>query len=75
MEQDNFWTRLFSAQDAGLNSEWSIKVAYKDVTLDEALGEMDMDIESQCDPFDKPTVQDHDCGCRGHVSCKDCIPF
>lgn len=77
MEQDNFLTRLFAAQDAGLNSEWSIKVAYKDVTLDEALGGMDHQSESEAIGYNPSnvTTDEHDCGCRGHASCKDCIPF
>lgn len=55
MEQDNFWTRYFAALDAGLSAEWCIKVAYKEMTLDEALGDMDMDTESEYDPnFELP---------------------
>lgn len=55
MEQDNFWTRYFDALDAGLSAEWCIKVAYKEITLDEALGNMDMDAESEYDPnFELP---------------------
>ena len=50
MEQDNFWTRYFAALDAGLNHEFCIKVAYKEISLDDALGEMDMDAESDLDP-------------------------
>lgn len=50
MEQDNFWTRYFAALDAGLSAEWCIKVAYKEITLDEAIGDMDMDAESEYDP-------------------------
>lgn len=55
MEQDNFWTRYFDALDAGLSAEWCVKVAYKEITLDEALGDMDMDAESEYDPnFELP---------------------
>ncbi|ARW57258.1 hypothetical protein HOR79_gp71 [Escherichia phage vB_EcoS_SH2] len=55
MEQDNFWTRYFAALDAGLGAEWCIKVAYKEITLDDALGNMDMDAESEYNPdFDMP---------------------
>lgn len=55
MERDNFWTRYFAALDAGLSAEWCIKVAYKEITLDEALGDMDMDAESEYDPnFELP---------------------
>lgn len=50
MEQDNFWTRYFAAQDSGLNHEWCLKVAYNEVTLEDALGYMDMDDESEFDP-------------------------
>lgn len=55
MERDNFWTRYFAALDAGLSAEWCIKVAYKEITLDEAIGDMDMDAESEYDPnFELP---------------------
>lgn len=49
MERDNFWTRYFAALDAGLSAEWCIKVAYKEITLDDALGNMDMYAESEYD--------------------------
>ena len=56
MERDNFWTRYFAALDAGLSDEWCIKVAYKEITLDETLGDMDMDAESEYDPnFELPS--------------------
>ena len=55
MERDNFWTRYFAALDAGLSAEWCIKVAYKEITLDDALGNMDMDAESEYNPdFELP---------------------
>lgn len=55
MEQDNFWARYFAALDAGLSAEWCIKVAYKEITLDDALGNMDMDAESEYNPgFEMP---------------------
>lgn len=55
IEQDNFWTRYFAALDAGLSAEWCIKVAYKEITLDDALGNMNMDAESEYDPnFELP---------------------
>ena len=61
MEQDNFWTRYFSALDAGLSAEWCIKVAYKEITLDDALGNMDMDAESEYDPnFELPGDDIHE---------------
>lgn len=50
MEQDNFWTRYFAALDAGLSAEWCIKVAYKEITLEDA-----MDAESEYNPdFELP---------------------
>lgn len=56
MERDNFLTRYFAALDAGLSAEWCIKVAYKEITLDDALGNMDMDAESEYDPnFELPS--------------------
>lgn len=58
MEQDNFWTRYFGALDAGLSSEYCIKVAYKEITLDEALGDMDMNDESEFDPNFIMTAED-----------------
>lgn len=61
MEQDNFWTRYFDALDAGLSAEWCIKVAYKEITLDEALGNMDMNAESEYDPnFELPGDDIHE---------------
>lgn len=63
MERDNFWTRYFAALDAGLSAEWCIKVAYKEITLDEALGDMDMDAESEYDPnFELPSDDINDDG-------------
>lgn len=47
---DGFFARLHAAEEAGLNKEWALKVAYCEVTLDEALGDMDMDAESEFDP-------------------------
>lgn len=73
MSQDPFFERLFAAQDAGLSPEWCAKVAFGFCTLEEALGDMDMDDESL--PLVGADVAAHDCGCRGEASCKDCIPF
>lgn len=76
MSQDPFFTRLFAAQDAGLSREWCAKVAFGFCTLEEALGDMDMDGESL--PWvgaDLAAHEGHDCGCRVEASCKDCIPF
>ena len=55
---DNFWHRFLTAQDAGLNREYCIKVAYQDLTLEQALGEMDMDDESEFDPNFVMTAED-----------------
>lgn len=46
MVQDAFFARLHEAEAAGLNKEWALKVAYLEITLDDALGAMDMDQES-----------------------------
>lgn len=42
---DGFYQRLFEAEAAGLNKEWQLMVAYKWCTLEEALGDMDLDSE------------------------------
>lgn len=42
--QDAFFKRLHDAEAAGLNKEAALEVAYKFLTLDEALGDMDMDM-------------------------------
>ena len=47
MHQDNFWSRHRAALEAGLNDEWVLKVAYGCIELDDALGVMDMDLESE----------------------------
>lgn len=47
MHQDNFWSRHRAALEAGLNEEWALKVAYGCIELDDALGVMDMDLESE----------------------------
>lgn len=82
MVQDAFFARLHEAEEAGLNKEWALKVAYLELTLDEALGEMDMYAESEFDPnFSMcgdgiiDAEDGYDCGCRGDSSCVDCIPF
>ena len=49
MHQDNFWSRHRAALEAGLNEEWALKVAYGCIELDDALGVMDMDLESESD--------------------------
>lgn len=57
-KDDNFWHRFLTAQDAGLNREYCIKVAYQDMTLEEALGDMDMNQESEFDPNFVMTAED-----------------
>lgn len=47
MHQDNFRDRYREAIEAGLNEDWALKVAYGYVEINEALGEMDMDLESE----------------------------
>lgn len=46
MNQDNFRVRYREAIEAGLNKDWALTVAYGYIELDSALGEMDMDQES-----------------------------
>ncbi|UAV84685.1 hypothetical protein [Escherichia phage P817] len=47
MHQDNFRDRYREAIEAGLNEDWALTVSYGYVELDTALGEMDMDQESE----------------------------
>jgi len=55
VQQDNFWSRHRAAIETGLNDEWALKVAYGFIELDGALGDMDMDAESEYDPnFELP---------------------
>lgn len=74
MVQDAFFARLHEAEAAGLNREAALEVAYKLITLDEALGAMDMDQESGA-AFADPTMIVNDCGCNFDPSCKRCFPF
>lgn len=74
MVQDAFFARLHEAEAAGLNKEWALKVAYLEITLDEALGAMDMDQESGVMLAD-PTMIVNDCGCNFDPNCKRCFPF
>jgi hypothetical protein len=46
VHQDKFRDRYREAIEAGLNEDWALTVAYGYVELDAALGEMDMDQES-----------------------------
>ena len=74
MVQDGFFSRLQEAEEAGLNKEAALEVAYKLITLDEALGAMDMDQECGV-VFADPTMIVNDCGCNFDPSCKRCFPF
>ncbi|UTQ80584.1 putative cytosine DNA methylase [Pseudomonas phage Motto] len=77
MVQDAFFARLHEAEEAGLNKEAALEVAYKLITLDEALGEMDMDQESQQSGAiiaDPATIM-NDCDCGFDPSCPRCFPF
>lgn len=74
MSQDGFFERLQMAEDAGLNKEAALEVAYKIKTLDEALGDMDMDLESSA-IFADPTMIVNDCGCNFDPNCPRCFPF
>lgn len=40
-----------SARKAGLNHEWATKVSLREISLEKALGDMDMDSESNYDSF------------------------
>lgn len=74
MSQDGFFERLQMAEDAGLNKEAALEVAYKIKPLDEALGDMDMDLESSA-IFADPNMIVNDCGCDFDPSCPRCFPF
>lgn len=69
---DGFYARLHAAESAGLNREYALKVAYLEMTLDEALG--DMGDESGVILAD-PNAIVNDCGCNFDPSCKRCFPF
>lgn len=74
MAEDGFFARLQMAEEAGLNKEAALEVAYKMRTLDDALGDMDMDMESGA-MFADPTMIVNDCGCEFDPACKRCFPF
>lgn len=74
MVQDAFFARLHEAEEAGLNKEAALEVAYKLITLDEALGDMDMTQESGAIIADPATVM-NDCDCGFDPSCQRCFPF
>lgn len=79
MKHDNFWSRHRSAVDAGLNKEWALKVAYGCISLEDALGDMEMNLEAESAPVilavEPVSGKEYDCGCRGSASCRECIPF
>lgn len=71
---DPFYARLHQAFDAGLNHEYALKVAYLEMTLDEALG--DCDYKQECGSiFADPATIVNDCDCDFDPSCKRCFPF
>lgn len=74
MVQDGFFARLQEAEEVGLNKEAALEVAYKLITLDEALGAMDMVQECGAIMAD-PTMIVNDCGCNFDPSCVRCFPF
>lgn len=73
---DPFMARLVAAQDAGLNAETCKRVAFGEITLEQALGDMDMDQESSTDIYDDETGFVY-CNeeCKEFGGCLDCIPF
>lgn len=71
MHQDNFWSRHRAALEAGLNEEWALKVAYGCIELDDALGVMDMDLESESNQSVDGIVDDFDY----RLKFDDGIPF
>lgn len=69
---DEFFYRLHQAEEAGLNKEAALQVAYLEISLEDALGCMDMDYESlACNDLS----DDVDCSCGGLGDCPDCFPF
>lgn len=74
MVQDEFFKRLQDAEEAGLNKEAALEVAYKFMTLEEALGDMDVDAESGAILADPNSIV-NDCGCNFDPSCPRCFPF
>lgn len=71
---DPFYARLHQAEEAGLSREYALKVAYLEMTLDEALG--DCNYEQECGAiFADPTTIVNDCGCDFDPNCPRCFPF
>lgn len=72
---DVYWSRFLAAQDAGLNREACIMVANQEITLADALGDMDMNAESlpMCDEL--ADEEENTCGCSGFEGCSECVPF
>lgn len=73
---DPFMAKLVAAQEAGLNPETCKLVAFGEMTLEEALGDMDMDLESSDEIYDDETGF-HYCSaeCKEFGGCEECIPF
>lgn len=69
---DPFYAKLQRAEEAGLNREWAIHVACGFCTLEEALGDMDMNQESAVAGCD---LGDLDCDCCSELDCTNCFPF
>lgn len=77
------WELYKVARAAGLNVMTSIYVAHGDMTLCDALG--DMDVDAECAFIElvgldachhrSGSSDDFGCGCRGSQYCNDCIPF
>lgn len=86
MSANNFWSRHRAAKESGLNDEWALKVAYGCIELDDALGAMDHQSESESimssgDKFrhfySAEFVVSH-CKCTIEATCQLCldeIPF
>lgn len=73
---DIYRAKFNAAMFAGLNEAWCHAVARGEISLTDALGNMDMDDESL--PFNIDLTEDpeaHKCDCKGYQACGYCIPF
>lgn len=70
---DIYRAKFNAAMFAGLNEESCHSVARGDMSLSDALGDMDMDDESL--PLNADLDVDDDCDCKGYQACWQCIPF
>lgn len=68
---DPFYAKLHHAEECGLTREWALNVAYGFCTLEEALGDMDMNQESAVVGCDLGA----DCDCGYDLACTNCFPF